>query len=145
MALALYHGEALAALTDFGGGHPFGTDRLDAFWRECVARGLDRRATIRAPVMAHDEDILRFHTAEYLERVKHQSQTGVGFLDCGDTPAYRGVYEAAATVVGTTLDAVAHSVSGEIPARVRADRRACITRAATGAAGVLRVQRPRRA
>ncbi len=114
MALALYHGEALARY-GFGGGHPFGTDRLEAFWHECTARGLDRRAAIRAPVMARDEDILRFHTAEYLERVKHQSLTGVGFLDWGDTPAYRGVYEAAATVVGTTLDAVAHSVSGEYP------------------------------
>ena len=112
--LRLYHGEALARY-GFGAGHPFGPDRLDAFWKECTARGLDSRAQIAAPVVASDADLLRFHTHDYLQRVKFQSRTGEGFLDFGDTPAFVGVYEAAATVVGTTLDAVAHSVSGVAP------------------------------
>ncbi len=58
---------------------------------------------------------MRFHTREYVARVKAQSQTGEGFLDYGDTPAFPGVYAAAATVVGSTLDAVVHAVSGESP------------------------------
>jgi len=77
-----------------------------------VARGLDRRVQIAAPLQASDTDLLRFHTRDYIQRVKFQSRTGAGYLDGGDTPAFPGVYEAAATVVGTTLDAVAHSVSG---------------------------------
>jgi len=114
MTLRLYYGDALARY-GFGDGHPFGPDRLGAFWKECVARGLDRRAQIAAPVQASEADLLRFHTRDYVERVKHQSRTGEGFLDYGDTPAFPGVYEAAATVVGSTLDAVAHSVSGAAP------------------------------
>lgn len=114
MTLRLYHGAALTRYA-FGAGHPFGPDRLDAFWKECVTRGLDRRAQLAAPVAASDAEVLRFHTHDYLLRVKFQSRTGEGFLDFGDTPAFRGVYEAAATVVGTTLDAVAHSVSGAAP------------------------------
>lgn len=114
MALRLYHGQALAEY-GFGAGHPFGPDRLGAFWKECTARGLDRRAQLAAPVQASASELLRFHTHEYIERVKFQSITGVGFLDGGDTPAFVGVYEAAATVAGTTLDAVAHSISGQAP------------------------------
>jgi acetoin utilization protein AcuC len=114
MTLRLYYGDALAHY-GFGAGHPFGPDRLGAFWKECTARGLDRRALIAAPVQASEADLLRFHTHAYVERVKLQSQTGEGFLDYGDTPAFPGVYEAAATVVGSTLDAVAHSVSGAAP------------------------------
>ena len=114
MTLRLYHGEALAEY-GFGAGHPFGPDRLGAFWKECTARGLDRRAQLAAPVQASESELLRFHTPEYIERVKFQSKTGVGYLDGGDTPAFVGVYEAAATVAGTTLDAVAHSISGQAP------------------------------
>ena len=114
MALRLYHGDALAEY-GFGAGHPFGPDRLGAFWNECVARGLDQRAQLAAPVQASEAVLLRFHTHEYIERVKFQSKTGVGYLDGGDTPAFLGLYEAAATVVGTTLDAVAHCVSGQAP------------------------------
>ena len=114
MTLRLYHGDALAEY-GFGAGHPFGPDRLGAFWNECVARRLDQRAQLAAPVQASEAELLRFHTREYIERVKFQSKTGVGYLDGGDTPAFLGVYEAAATVVGTTLDAVAHSVSGQAP------------------------------
>jgi acetoin utilization protein AcuC len=110
--LNLHAGEALARY-GFGGGHPFGNDRFDAFWQECTARGLHQRAQIVPPVMADVATLLRFHTAEYVERVKHQSQTGAGFLDYGDTPAFAGVYEAAALVVGTTLDAVARVLHGE--------------------------------
>jgi len=114
MSLRLYYGEALAHY-GFGDGHPFGPDRLGAFWKECVARGLDRRAQIAAPVQASEAELLRFHAREYIQRVKFQSRTGVGYLDGGDTPAFPGVYEAAATVVGALLDAVAHSVSGAAP------------------------------
>jgi acetoin utilization protein AcuC len=111
--LNLHAGDALARY-GFGGGHPFSNDRFDAFWKECTARGLHRRAQIVSPVMADEAALLRFHTAEYVERVKHQSQTGTGFLDYGDTPAFVGVYEAAALVVGTTLDAVARVLRGPV-------------------------------
>jgi acetoin utilization protein AcuC len=63
-------------------------------------------------VMADQASLELFHTHEYVERVKRQSMLGEGFLDLGDTPAFPGVFEAAATVAGTTLAAIEHILSG---------------------------------
>jgi acetoin utilization protein AcuC len=96
----------------FGDGHPFGPDRLAAFVREFEARGLDRRVRILEPRGASYEELVAFHTPEYVDFVRERSVTGQGFLDAGDTPAFRGVYEAAATVVGATLQAAESIMSG---------------------------------
>jgi acetoin utilization protein AcuC len=48
-----------------------------------------------------------------VDLVKERSVTGQGFLDGGDTPAFRGVYEAASVVVGATLNAVAAIMNGQ--------------------------------
>ena len=111
MAVCVYHGEALGHY-GFGAGHPFGPDRIDAFWRETVKQGLDKRVQIGTPVLASEEELLRFHTHDYVERVKHQSQTGEGFLDFGDTPAFKGMFEAASYVVGSVLDGAAALLAG---------------------------------
>jgi acetoin utilization protein AcuC len=105
-------GEALARY-GFGDGHPFGTDRMDAFWHETVARSLDHWLHLLPPVQACEAEILRFHTSDYLERVKRVSETGEGYLDMGDTPAFPGVYEAAATVVGSVLQVARDIMEGE--------------------------------
>jgi acetoin utilization protein AcuC len=111
MDVRIYHGTALAAY-GFGHGHPFGTDRLAAFWQEAVRQGLDRRTDPIAPVSCTAEDLALFHTADYIERVRRQSMTGEGYLDYGDTPAFAGVYEAAAAVVGSVLDGLAGMLAG---------------------------------
>jgi acetoin utilization protein AcuC len=104
-SVAVYVGEALASY-GFGEGHPFGPDRMDAFWKRMIEKGLDRRVRVCAPDVASEEQILSFHTPAYLERVRRQSESGNGYLDAGDTPAFPGVYQAAATVVGTVLSAL---------------------------------------
>lgn len=111
---AIYLGEGLARY-NFGESHPFGPRRLGAFERAFRARGLDRCCTVRAPVMAAEEAVVRFHTPDYIARVRHLSVTGSGYLDYGDTPAFEGVYEAAATVVGSVLDGVRGIMAGEWP------------------------------
>src|SRR6202043_3919600 len=90
----------------FGDGHPFGPDRLAAFVREFEARGLDRRGRVLEPRTATDQELRAFHSPAYLEFVRGRAASGCGFLDAGDTPAFRGVYEAAACVVGATLSAM---------------------------------------
>jgi acetoin utilization protein AcuC len=90
----------------FGDGHPFGPDRYAAFLREFEERGLNRRVQLIEPRTASYEELLSFHTPAYVDFVRERSTTGQGFLDAGDTPAFRGVYEAAAYVVGATLNAV---------------------------------------
>ena len=102
--ICVYVGDGLRRY-GFGDGHPFGPDRLDAFWNEALRLGLDREVSVCEPVAASREDIERFHSAAYVERVLRHSATGVGLLDYGDTPAFPGVYEAASFVVGSTVDA----------------------------------------
>jgi len=108
----VYIGDELARY-GFGQGHPFGPDRLDAFWKQAQASGLDARITRCVPVSAGRDSLERFHTREYVDRVIRQSETGAGYLDLGDTPAFPGVYEAACYVVGSVLDAVKRLLAGE--------------------------------
>ncbi|MBF0293563.1 MAG: acetoin utilization protein AcuC [Magnetococcales bacterium] len=96
----------------FPDGHPFGTFRMGAYWDEAQVQGLDRQVRVDRPVLALEEELLRFHTPEYVRKVREQSVSGAGYLDYGDTPAYRGVYEAAAHVVGSALAAMRSIMSG---------------------------------
>ena len=96
----------------FGQGHPFGPDRHAAFYREFEARGLHRRALVEETVAATEAELLSFHAPELVERVRRQSSSGQGYLDTGDTPAYRGVFEAASYVVGGTLRAAEAIMAG---------------------------------
>ncbi|MFQ5994635.1 MAG: acetoin utilization protein AcuC [Acidiferrobacterales bacterium] len=114
MVLQVYVGDDLARY-GFGEGHPFGPDRLDAFWREAVKQGLDKKVRLATPASCSESDIRQFHTPDYVARVKQQSATGTGYLDYGDTPAFEGVFEAASYVVGTGLNGLAHCMSGECP------------------------------
>ena len=110
--LAVYIGKELAAY-GFGEGHPFGLDRHDAFVAEFKKRKLDKKVSIQSPSTCTEQQLLYFHTPEYIEQVKRQSVTGLGFLDAGDTPAFVGCYQAASTVAGTTLDAIERVMQGK--------------------------------
>ncbi len=114
MPTRVYCGESLAAY-GFGHGHPFGTERLAAFWQEMTRQGLDRRCDIGQPVACTEQDLALFHTAGYIARVKRQSQTGEGYLDYGDTPAFPGVFEAASVVVGSVLDGLKNILEDRCP------------------------------
>lgn len=100
----LYIGEALAR---YGfSNHPFGCDRHDAFVDAFNLTASQSKIDILQPAVAEQDKIEYFHTHDYVEKVKTLSASGSGFLDHGDTPAFKGVYEAAATVVGTGLSAI---------------------------------------
>jgi len=110
--VVLYVGEALGKY-GFPNGHPFGPDRQDAFWKEALKQGLDKQVRICDPRVALREEIERFHTGEHVDRVDELSQLGHGSIDYGDTPAYSGVYDASANVVGAALDGLDRVMSGE--------------------------------
>jgi len=103
--LCVLYGEELKAYS-FEDPHPFGRKRLSAFWQEFQNRGLDQLVTVEPPQICKDEDLLSFHTRDYVKFVSRASLEGEGYLDYGDTPAYIGIYEAARLLVGTTLKAV---------------------------------------
>lgn len=109
--VTVFAGAALAAYA-FGHGHPFSPLRHDAFLEELRRSGVADRVEFAPPVQASREQIESFHTHDYVDRVRACSATGRGMLDMGDTPAFPGVFEAAATVVGTSLAAVDRLMSG---------------------------------
>jgi acetoin utilization protein AcuC len=110
--LRVIAGERLARY-GFGAGHPFGTDRQGAFWREFQSRDLSRRCTLGETREATPDELALFHDPSYLALLRERSSSGKGWLDGGDTPAFLGVYEAAADVVGATLTAAEAIMGGE--------------------------------
>ncbi len=111
--VGVYIGDGLRQY-GFGDGHPFGTDRLDAFWDEAVKTDLAKRVQVFEPVFCAEGDLERFHDEEYVAFLKEKSRAGTGFLDAGDTPAIAGVYEAASFVAGSDLDALDRIFRGEL-------------------------------
>ena len=114
MHLAGMVADAALGAYGFPGGHPFGPDRLQAFLHRAHAEGLVDAFVPIAARTATDEEILRFHTPEYLAFVRNKAREGTGFLDAGDTPAFPGVDQAAARVVGSVLAATEAILQGTI-------------------------------
>jgi acetoin utilization protein AcuC len=108
----LVTGEQIARY-GFAGGHPFGPDRHQAFMNELHRSGVDGRVRHVSPRQATRDELESFHTAEYIDFVRERSAAGHGFLDSGDTPAQKGIFEAASFVVGATLIAVDAVMTGK--------------------------------
>lgn len=110
---AIYLGQELA---DYGfkDGHPFGPQRHDAFKAELLNQQLDRQLILHRPVLASADRISLFHTMDYIEKVADYSKTGHGYLDCGNTPSFIGMFEAASHVAGSVTDAIDRIMSGEV-------------------------------
>jgi acetoin utilization protein AcuC len=107
----LVAGEALGRY-GFPDGHPWGVDRYGAFMQELRAQGLEDRLRVQRPREALRYELETFHQPAYVSLVEQRSAAGVGYLDAGDTPAYRGVFEAASAVVGGALVATEEIMEG---------------------------------
>ncbi len=88
-------------LYSFGENHPFNNSRIKAFFDNLIEIP---NHLITKPHIAERKEIELFHIKEYVDFVIKSSEKGVGFIDYGDTPSFRGVYEASSWVVGTTLN-----------------------------------------
>jgi acetoin utilization protein AcuC len=109
---AVFYGDELARY-GFGGSHPLGTDRIYAFWSRLQAERLPN-VIVEKPETATEETILSFHDKEYVELVKRASGQDRSIpLDRGDTPSYRGVFEATLYVAGSTLAALDIVMAGK--------------------------------
>jgi acetoin utilization protein AcuC len=96
----------------FGDGHPFGPDRQEAFLRELRGSAAYESLHLVEPRLAERAEIEAFHSPDYVDLVARRSVDGLGYLDAGDTPAFKGVYEATSFVVGGTLLAAEALMSG---------------------------------
>jgi acetoin utilization protein AcuC len=99
---------------DFGPGHPLTPRRFGPGVDLLRAVGATR---ILEPAVATDEQIARLHAAHFIEQVHsfsdHPWQPAAMGVGSGDVPAFHGMHEASALVVGGSLDAVEGILAGE--------------------------------
>ncbi len=92
--------------------HPFTNERTQAFWDALAKKNLPVE---RLPPQKADRELIAlFHTEEHIKYVELASHLGYGALDQGDTPAYKGVFEATQYAVGSTVSAVEKVMAGEL-------------------------------
>lgn len=98
----IYHEDYLKYY--FGPTHPFKPIRekytLDLLKELGV---FDEKAKYYEPKPASEDDLMLVHTKKYVDFVKKMSERGSGYLDYGDTPATKGIYEGSCSVVGGSL------------------------------------------
>ena len=111
MNACLFADEGLARY-GFPGGHPFGTDRQDAFLREAEERGLVDKVWLKKGQGAGREVLERFHQSDYVERVRTAESSGLEYLD-PDTPVFPDVFEVASYVVGSALSGLDMVMDGQ--------------------------------
>ncbi|MFP3190541.1 MAG: acetoin utilization protein AcuC [Thermoproteota archaeon] len=88
--------------------HPLNKKRYELFLKELRTSNILKEgyAEIIEGNFASEENLLLFHSKSYIEFVKRMSEYGSGYLDYGDTPVFKGVFEASSYVVGSTLIAI---------------------------------------
>ena len=103
-------------LSDYGwpGEHPFGLDRHGAFLRGLAELDLGKAVRLDSAGQAGMDDLMRFHTREYLDFARRRCEEDRGFLDGGDTPARRGLFDTARYVVGAALHAAEQVMQGGV-------------------------------
>ncbi|MDV3277974.1 MAG: acetoin utilization protein AcuC [Nitrososphaerales archaeon] len=106
-------------LYSFPESHPLNNSRANLF-AESLGRlaslgtaASSGRLRVVKPTPAKAEDLLLFHTPEYVQLVREASKVGKGHLDYGDTPAFKGVFEASLFPVGSSLKGLKLLLDGE--------------------------------
>jgi acetoin utilization protein AcuC len=115
----LVHDPSLVAY-DFGAGHPMSPVRIDLTVRLAEQLGVVGPGGLRVVTAepASDELLRTVHTAPYVEAVRRAGESGASDLRFGigtdDNPAFRGMHDAAAHVVGSTVEACRLVHEGEV-------------------------------
>ena len=109
----LYITHPACQLHDMGVGHPESPQRLDAINDQMLASGIMGFLEECEPLPATPEDILRVHTAEYLEYLQvHSPASGIYLLDA-DTLMNPHTFMAAKAAAGAGITAVDALMSGQ--------------------------------
>jgi acetoin utilization protein AcuC len=94
-----------SSLYSFPEGHPLNSTRTELFSNSLSKLSLEKEhISILKPTSSNEDDLLLFHSNEYVNFVKESSKIGKGYLDYGDTPSFKGVYEASLIPVGCSLN-----------------------------------------
>jgi acetoin utilization protein AcuC len=101
---------------NFGPQHPLRPIRVKLTYELIRSKGILQQETVEVikPRLASREEILLFHEEEYVRLVEQYSKKGSGLLDMGDTPAFKGCYEATSLVVGASIVATNEVMGGRL-------------------------------
>jgi acetoin utilization protein AcuC len=108
---AIVNGDELQTY-DFGPAHPLKPERISVALALMKSYDLLSSVPTLRPRLATDKELQLFHSEAYLNKVRDYSRRGYGLLDAGDTPAFRGCYEAASWVAGASLVAAKAVMKG---------------------------------
>ena len=101
---------------DFGPEHPLRPLRVKLTYDLIRSKGILEQNSVQVvkPRLASREEILLFHEEDYVRLVEQYSKKDSGLLDMGDTPAFKGCYEATSLVVGASMVAADEVMSGRL-------------------------------
>lgn len=101
---------------NFGSFHPLKPSRWKLEFELLKAYSFLEKPGFRVfkPEKAEWEALLLFHEEGYLRKIEQASREGSGYLDLGDTPAFKGCFEAAAFAVGASVEAVELVAGGTV-------------------------------
>ena len=109
MSKAVFLADPLAKLHDTGPSHPENVARWDA-----AVRGLgERPLLLGAPRSATLEELQLCHKPDYVQRVRHDVESGYSSMSTGDTDICIHSYSVATRGVGTVLTAVDRVMTGD--------------------------------
>jgi acetoin utilization protein AcuC len=98
---------------DLGANHPLRPERLKIALALAKNYDLISSVNILNPRLAKFEELLLFHTTDYVNKVKEYSHLGYGLLDAGDTPAFSGCFEITSWIVGASLVGIEAVIDGK--------------------------------
>jgi acetoin utilization protein AcuC len=101
---------------NFGPQHPLRPIRVKLTYDLIRYEGILEQRSIEVikPRLASREEILLFHEEDYVRLVEQYSNKGSGLLDMGDTPAFKGCYEATSLAVGASIVGADEVMSGRL-------------------------------
>jgi acetoin utilization protein AcuC len=101
---------------NFGPQHPLRPIRVKLTYELIRSKGILQQEAVEVvkPRLASREEILLFHEEDYVRLVQQYSKKDSGLLDMGDTPAFKGCYEATSLVVGASIVAADDVMSGRL-------------------------------
>lgn len=99
----------------FGPTHPMQPIRLRYTFEILKRMGaFGEKVRLYKPAPALREDLRLVHTEEYIDFVERASALGGVLLDRGDTPATKGIYEGACSIVGGSICGVSLLMDREV-------------------------------
>ncbi len=100
---------------NLGPSHPLRPIRVKLTHDLLESKGILAHSSVKViePRSATRSEILLFHEEAYVRLVEKYSEKGSGVLDMGDTPAFKGCYEATSLVVGASLKACEVIMDGQ--------------------------------